>query len=172
MGSVATAGSSEIGFVNVIIAARMMGRPSVHTAEVAAEICQRLADGETLREICRDERLPARRTVQAWVLDDHEGFSRQYARAREMQIEGWADEIVEISDDGTNDWQERQVGEDRVETVLNGEHVQRSKLRVDSRKWLLSKIAAHTYGDKTHLEHSGSLTLEQLLSQVHEKPKG
>lgn len=72
-----------------------------------------------------------------------------------MQIESWADEIVEISDDGTNDWQERHLGEDRVETVPDTEHIQRSKLRVDSRKWLLSKLASHTYGDKAQVEHTG-----------------
>lgn len=66
-----------------------------------------------------------------------------------------ADETLEICDDGSNDWLERQ-GEDEKRTyVLNGEHVQRSRLRVDTRKWLLSKALPKIYGDKITTEHSG-----------------
>lgn len=131
----------------------MAGRPSVYTEAIAAEICARLSAGETLRQICRSEHMPDERTVRGWVLDDREGFSPRYARAREMQFEAWADEITEISDDGTNDWMERESKDGSSQTVLNGEHVQRSRLRVDSRKWLLSKLKPERYGDK--LQHSG-----------------
>ena len=132
----------------------MQGRPSLYTEELAAEICQRIASGETLSQICRtSEHMPARTTVLLWALDDREGFSDRYARAREMQFEAWADEITEISDDGTNDWMERESKDGSTQTVLNGEHVQRSRLRVDSRKWLLSKLKPERYGDK--LQHSG-----------------
>jgi hypothetical protein len=125
-----------------------VGRPSVYTEEIAAEICSRIAAGETLNQISRDERMPPRTTVLGWVLDDREGFSDRYARARDMQFEAWADEITEISDDGTNDWMERENKDGSSTTVLNGEHVQRSRLRVDSRKWLLSKLKPERYGDK------------------------
>lgn len=131
----------------------MAGRPSVYTKKIAEEICHRIASGETLKQICRDEHMPDARTVRGWVLDDRDGFSPRYARAREMQFEAWADEINEISDDGSNDWMERENKDGSSVTVLNGEHVQRSKLRVDSRKWLLSKLKPERYGDS--MKHTG-----------------
>jgi len=67
-----------------------MGRPSSYTETFADEICRRIAEGETLKQICRDEDMPARSTVQKWVLDDVQGFSGKYARAREIQLESWA----------------------------------------------------------------------------------
>lgn len=129
------------------------GRPSIYSRELAEKICCRIANGETLRSICRDDDMPTRSTVAEWVVSDREGFSGLYARARDMQIENWADEIVDIADDGSNDWMERNRGEDDVGWQLNGEHVQRSKLRSDNRKWLLSKLKPDRYGDK--LTHAG-----------------
>lgn len=130
------------------------GRPSLYTEEIAAEICQRIGEGETLNQICRDEHMPARPTVVSWVLEDREGFSDRYARARDLQLEHWADEVIDVADDGTNDFMERKNGDDEKSSwALNGEHVQRSRLRIDSRKWLLSKLKPQQYGDK--LQHSG-----------------
>lgn len=71
-----------------------------------------------------------------------------------MLLEHWSDEVIDISDDGSNDWMERNHGEDKQSTwTINGEHVQRSRLRVDTRKWLLSKLKPERYGDR--VEHSG-----------------
>jgi Bacteriophage Sf6, terminase small subunit-like len=71
--------------------APMRGRPSIFSPELADRLCERLADGETLRAICRDEGMPDERTVRRWALDDLEGFSTQYARAREIGYQGMAD---------------------------------------------------------------------------------
>lgn len=125
-----------------------MGRPSQFSVDVASEICGRLASGESLRAICRDEGFPPESTVRGWVIDNVEGFSAQYARARELQLESWADEIVEISDDGTNDWMERATKGGDTETVIDHEHITRSRLRVDTRKWLLSRLVTK-FSDKT-----------------------
>lgn len=133
----------------------MTGRPSDFTQEVADAICTRIAAGESLRAICQDEHMPAASTVFLWLIK-HLEFSEQYARAREAQADFLADEIIEISDDGTNDWMVRngKDGEDST-YVLNGEHVQRSKLRVDSRKWFASKVAPKKYGDKVETTLTG-----------------
>jgi hypothetical protein len=72
----------------------------------------------------------------------------QYARAREALAEHWADEILEIANDATNDWMERQRRDAATEIVLNREHVDRSRQRIDARKWLLSKAMPKVYGDK------------------------
>jgi hypothetical protein len=131
----------------------MMGRPSRYSAKLAADICGLLAAGQSLREVCRSETMPSESTVRSWALDDKDGFSAQYTRAREIGYLTMADELFEIADDGSNDWMERQ-GEDKSATyVLNGEHVQRSRLRVDTRKWMLSKVLPKVFGDK--IQHSG-----------------
>lgn len=132
-----------------------MGRPSDFTQETATEICKRLAAGQTLREVCRDEAMPSESVVRGWALDDREGFSAQYTRARELGYMAMADELLEVADDGKNDWMERQGEDDQKLYVLNGEHVQRSRIRVDTRKWLLSKALPKVYGDKLTQEHTG-----------------
>lgn len=135
------------------------GRPSEFTPELAANICLRLADGESLRAICRDEAMPSKTAVLQW-LAKHEEFATQYARAREAQADHYAEESVEISDDGTNDYMERRSAAEKGAGwtegwVLNGEHIQRSRLRVDTRKWFASKLAPKKYGEKVQQEITG-----------------
>ncbi len=127
------------------------GNTTVYTRELADEICERIADGETLRQVCRLKGLSAS-TVRRWVINDIDDFSTRYAQARALCLESWADEVMEIGDDATNDWMKREGrdGED-IGWTVNGEHVQRSRLRIDSRKWMLSKLRPEQYGDKVQL---------------------
>jgi hypothetical protein len=76
-------------------------------------------------------------------------FREQYERAKREGAEAWAEEILDISDDGSNDFY---IDEDGTEKV-NHENIQRSRLRVDSRKWLMSKLLPKKYGDKVDLNH-------------------
>lgn len=122
------------------------GRPSGYSEKIADEICSRMIHGETLRAICRDEHMPVRYTVFRW-LDKYPEFRDHYARAREALQDYWADEIVEIADDASNDYMTIQRGEESVQ-VENKEVVNRSRLRIDSRKWLMSKLNPKKYGDK------------------------
>jgi hypothetical protein len=115
------------------------GRPAIYTAELATAICTRLAEGESLRGICASDGMPARSTVARWVVEDTEGFSAQYARAREMQAELLIDEIVEIADEA----------EDR-------ENAPAIKVRVDTRIWAAGRLRPKVYGPKVALEHTGS----------------
>jgi len=133
----------------------MAGRPSRYTAEIAEEICRRLSHGESLRSVCRDEHMPPEPSVRNWVLDDRKGFAAQYARARDFGADAMADELLEIVDDGSNDWMDRRRPDGGVDRVLDYEHVQRSKLRADNRRWLMAKMAPKRYGDKTAVELSG-----------------
>lgn len=131
-----------------------MGRPTLFTAGVASDICKRLADGESLRSICAADEMPAESTVRLWALEDREGFSAQYASAREIGYHALAEDLLDIADDARNDWMERR-GEEDAGWVANGEHIQRSKLRIDTRKWMLSKVLPKFYGDKITQEHVG-----------------
>lgn len=99
--------------------------------------------------------MPHEATVRGWALSDREGFKQRYSDAREIGYHSMFDEMLEIADDGTNDWIERQ-GEGKGGTYeLNGEHIQRSRLRVDTRKWALAKALPKIYGDKITQEHTG-----------------
>ena len=123
------------------------GRPTIFTPELALRICERLSGGESLRRICEDEDMPAATTVHQWVLEDKEGFSKQYARARDIQAEVMFDEILDIADDGSNDLMTITKGDSSYE-IENREVTSRSKLRVESRKWYLSKVVPKKFGDK------------------------
>lgn len=129
------------------------GRPSDFTPEIAEKICSQLASGPSLLEICKSPDMPAESTVRAWALDDLQGFAAKYARARELGYLRMADEMLGIADDGLNDWMERRKAGGEVETVVDHEHITRSRLRFDARRWLLSKCLPKIYGDK--LEHTG-----------------
>jgi hypothetical protein len=107
---------------------------SGYTADVGDEICRRLADGESLREICRGHDMPPESTVRQWAIDDRDGLAARYREARALLVERWADEIISIADDGQLEPNDRRV-------------------RVDTRKWLMSKLAPKRYGDR--LLHGG-----------------
>lgn len=127
------------------------GRPSAYTKIIANKICLRIANGESLRSICADEKLPSRATVMLWVATDRNGFSDQYDKACRARAHFWADELLDIADDATNDWMQR-FHADNWGWSVNGDAIQRSRLRVDTRKWLLSKMLPK-YADKPeHLE--------------------
>lgn len=150
------------------------GRPSAYDADVAERILAQLMDGVTLREICRADDMPARSTVQLWAANDIEGFSGRYARAREIQLDEMAEELLEISDDGSNDWMLRKRDDGSTDEVVNHEHISRSKLRVDTRKWLLSKLMAAKYGDRTVLagDKDAPIQSENKLIIEFVAPKG
>lgn len=99
-----------------------------YSEELAATICERLADGESLRSICRDENMPSKSSVFKW-LGMHKTFADQYARAMEARADSHADDLVDIADDRTLDPNDKRV-------------------RIDARKWVASKLRPKVYGDK------------------------
>ncbi len=124
-----------------------MSSSVLYSEELANAICERLAGGESLNSICRAHEMPAESTVRLWEKQDLDGFAAKYAQARATGYERMADELIEIADDGQNDWMERNA-QDNKGWEVNGEHVQRSRLRIDARKWMLSKMLPKVYGDK------------------------
>lgn len=119
-----------------------MARPSSFTQEIADTICLGLAEGVSLRVICAKDGMPDKATVFRW-LAGNEAFRDQYARAREAQADFLAEEILQIADDGQNDTYLTDNG-----LAVNHDAIARSRLRVDARKWLASKMAPKKYGDK------------------------
>jgi hypothetical protein len=135
----------------------------VVTQEEGEQVCAALSAGKSLRAACVEVGRIAACDVLERVKNDPE-FGKQYARAREAGYQLLADEIVEIADEEVtmirrSKHQPSSDGEDdgeddgEVEVVFDATAVQRNRLRVDTRKWMLSKMLPKVYGDK--LTHAG-----------------
>jgi hypothetical protein len=127
------------------------GRPTKYTAKIADEICARLAEGESLNRICAADRMPQESTVRHWALEDREGFFAKYAQARLLQAQLMFDEMLVIADDGTNDTYVDGEGNERTDHDV----IARSKLRIDTRKWWLARVAPKFFGDRISHELTG-----------------
>jgi hypothetical protein len=120
----------------------------------ADEICARLSKGETVSEIARQLQI-GRTTIHDWRAENPQ-FFEQFARAKDEGYDAIADSVFEIADDGKRDYV---VGEDGV--YLDRDHIQRSKLRVETRLKLLAKWDPKRYGDK--MQHEGDLKIEVVI---------
>jgi hypothetical protein len=138
------------------------GRPTKYTEALALAICGHIADGLSLRSIEAIAGMPTKTTVLAWAIEDRSGFLAKYSRARELQLEGESDEIIDISDDGRNDWVEREARSGTY-IALNKEAVDRSKLRVAARQWRLERLAPKKYSSRVALEHTADNAFISLL---------
>lgn len=117
-----------------------------YSQEIADAICDRIGQGNSLRAICAVEGMPTKSLFLKWVANN-EQLCDQYTRAREAQAEGFADELIEIADDDSGDVS----GELQMPNAVA---VQRSKLKYEARKWVVSKLLAKKYGDS--LKHTGA----------------
>lgn len=135
------------------------GRPSGYSQELADRICERLAQGESLRSVCRDDDMPAISSIFKWMRE-HEEFSKHYARAKEESADAMAEDILEIADNEVEqplivDGIPFQV-DGKLVMVKDNVSVQHAKLRVDTRKWLMAKMKPKRYGEKVTNEHTGA----------------
>ncbi len=114
-----------------------VGRPSLYTKELANKICADLADGRTLRGICRDEGMPTFQTVFNWLNADEEFFER-YTHAREVQAHALADEVIELAE--------------RLGNACESEEAQAIRTRMDARKWYTGKVLPKIFGERMSLD--------------------
>lgn len=140
-----------IGHVRDLSTGRFV--PPEYDPAIGAMVCELIANDYRLRQIEKFEGMPSVRTIFYW-LSKYPEFNDLYQKAKEDQADFHADEIVSIADEGTNDWMEREGV-----MVPNHEHINRSRLRVDTRKWLMTKILPKKYGDKQTHQHEGSLEI-------------
>lgn len=163
-GSTKTAPKAPRDKIRAEAAAELELEP-VYEEGIAKIILRRLAKGETLNAICKTEGMPPHPTVRRWALDDVHDFSAKYTRARELGYHAMADELIDIMDDGRNDWMSRQDGDGKETKVVDHEHISRSRLRVEGRKWLLSKALPKIYGDKLALtDADGGVLKVQMVA--------
>lgn len=137
------------------------GQPSAYTPELAAKVCEHIANGLSLRAIAAIPDMPATSTIMAWLDGARPEFSEQYARAREAQADKMAEDIIAIADEECTMIRASKHGLDgdddgMQEVVFDTTAVARNRLRVDARKWLASKLAPKKYGDKIQNEHTGA----------------
>lgn len=144
-----------------------MATPTKFNQDIAEKICEELStSSKSLRTICKQEGMPTVRTVLSWLSEgdkedgkpEFKAFLHQYARARENQADFLAEEIIEIADDGSNDLMTITKGNTSYEQE-NKEVTNRSKLRVDARKWIASKLKPKKYGDRIDHNHEGGQTI-------------
>lgn len=140
-----------------------MSRPLSYTPEIATAICEQLAACGSLRAVCRKEGMPDRNTVMRWVVDDIDGFAARYARAKDLGIDEFVEETLEIADDGTNDYRATERG-----PQLDTEHIARSKVRIETRRWLAERMAPKRYGLKQGVDVTNS---DGTLAPVDETAK-
>jgi hypothetical protein len=131
------------------------GRPSIYSDELALEICTRIGRGQSLKKITDDPNMPDDNTVYKWIHTDVNGFKDKYARACEERSEAMAEDILSIADDGTNDWMTVEGKNGNEYQVVNNEAMQRSRLRIETRKWLMAKTKPKKYGDKIDVTSDG-----------------
>ena len=121
------------------------GRPSDYSEDFADLICSKIANGQGLVKICKEEGMPARSTVMLWLFKNKE-FSDKYTQARESQADYYFEEMLEIADGDEGDMLLDKDGNPTGK--VNHENINRSRLRVDTRKWIVARLAPKKYGDK------------------------
>jgi hypothetical protein len=137
------------------------GRPCEYTEEIGEEICFRLANGESLLSICKDDHLPHRGTVIRWVLghvsaDGLEEFRNNYACAREAQYEMIFDECIDIADDTAHDWTTKTSSRGDDYEVPDREVIQRSKIKIETRMSVAERMRPDRFGKLSKVDHSSS----------------
>lgn len=134
------------------------GRPSTYTTELAEKICELTSTShKSLKTICEEVNIPVM-TVLQW-LREIEDFAKIYARAKDEQADFLVEEMLEIADDGKND---TLIDPETGAKYENKEWTNRSKIRVDARKWVAAKLKPRKYSERIDLNHSGEIEVKQI----------
>jgi transposase-like protein len=138
---------------------------STYDFAVVEAICERVANGETVAEVCRDLGV-WRRTFDRWC-DAHDEAKKLRDEAFKVGNEAILDECMEIMDNSRNDWIERRNARTGAKEIeFNSENVQRSKLRVWGRLEILARRDPARYGAKQTIDHRGKVSLESLVASA------
>jgi len=131
------------------------GRPTVSKKKLTKFLLLYSTTNKSWVTVCDEVGLS---TTAVWsYLHKSPEFKVQYEAAREMKSHVFIEEILDIADDGTNDWETRHYKNGEEYEAVNQEVVRRSVLRVDARKWIASKFVPKMYADRLHTEHSGKI---------------
>ena len=140
--------------------------------ELANVICERIADGESLRSVCRDKKMPSRDAVYSRLIT-HPDFADQYARACEIRADYVFDEMFEIADTPQLGVKTVIKPDGSVETT-EGDMIEHRRLRIDARKWALARMSPRKYGDRqttdanVHVAVAPEITADMTPAQAAE----
>ena len=124
-----------------------------------------IVNGKSLREIAVEMDVSAYKVYKDLTATPE--LEKQYARAKELQAEMLADEIIQISDDGSNDtYKKTDADGNEYGEEVNHDVIARSRLRVDARKWVAAKLLPKKYGDKQGLELTGPAGGPLLIQKI------
>jgi hypothetical protein len=143
----------------------------MYTDDLGRAICAELAKGETLTAVCRMPGMPKSPvTVYEWRDARPDTFGQWFARACEQGYDAMANQCLAIADDASQDYIEKRDQHGKPYVALDTEHVQRAKLRIETRMKLLAKWAPRKYGDKLELGGQLGLTVAQQLRELSATP--
>lgn len=123
-----------------------VGRPSTYNEDIADRICEQMAAGWSLVKICQQEGFPSTTAVFNWQMKNPE-FREKYDEAQRKRTEFLSEQLWDIADETTGD-------------------VQRDKLRVDTRKWVLARMNPKRWGDRVETNHTGSVEIQQIKRTI------
>lgn len=123
-----------------------MGRPTIYSEELITEFLYRIAKGRSVASVCTDDDMPHRATIYEWLAQNPD-FSDRYARASEQRADHYFDEMLDIADRALPD------------------EVQKAKLQIDTRKWVLARMNPKKYSDK-HQEEDRNTQAVDLMAQL------
>jgi hypothetical protein len=134
-----------------------MAYSSQEIEDIFNKVCERIQNGEAVRTILLESDMPSSRTFFKWLdeLDENDAKVKQYARATTKRADAIFDEILDIADENNAD-----VYIDDGVAKIDGNTVQRSRLRVDARKWVASKLNPKKYGDKLDVGIKGGMVVK------------
>jgi hypothetical protein len=150
------------------------GRPTIYTQELADKICEQLADGKSMRSVCRQIDMPAMSSVFKW-LRENDTFSQQYAKAKEESADAMAEDLLEIADTPVMG-EIKTIKPDGTVEIKQDEMLGHRRLQVDARKWLMAKMKPKKYGDKIDMTSDGeklgvALSAEQADQLIRARAK-
>jgi len=123
------------------------GRPTIFNETLAAKICQRIADGESIRAICSDPDMPSTTAIFRWIANGkYDGFRQLYEASMQIRLETLGDGLIELADAPI---------ERNAAGAIDSAAVQMRRLQIETRRWILSKLLPRKYGDRMGLDHQG-----------------
>jgi hypothetical protein len=136
------------------------GTPTIKTPELLEAILAGISLGKSARTMCVEVGI-SQRVLWNWLASDHE-LMRNYLRAKELCVDAYAEEIIEISDDGSRDVHIDEKGRE----VVNRDVIARAQLRIDARKWYAARLAPKKYGDKLPATHEAGDARKPAMHSV------
>ena len=135
-------------------AKRTHGRPTLYTPAIGRAICKMMAMGLSVRKIGQRPNMPKAPTIISWSINPDHPFSEQFIRASAVKYTLMAEDMIDIADDGANDWMEREEKSGRISVLVNREALERSRLRLDTR-WKILAQALPKFAPRLNIEHTG-----------------